>query len=171
MLPELHRRIRSRPDLADHWLVRVELADGTLDAGEIEKRLRTWHHRAAVIAGHEGRPLPVGQVPNPWHPDNIDDLNAPPTAASAWWRGPTCEARSSSCSHGSCMDIRWSRRERWVEAICPWCSRASLLQEPATGAVYCGRPSCRDSAGRRPRWTVEELRRLGSLVASEVRSA
>lgn len=166
MLPDLHRRIRADRRLVDHWLVRVELEDGTLDAGAIEKRLRSWRHRARVLAGYDVRPLPVGQVPNPWHLGNIDDPNDPTTP---WWRGPVCPTtKAGLCGHSSCSTLRWARTERWVMAECPWCSRSSLLQDPADGAVYCARPSCRDDAGHRPRWSVAELGRLGVLVASEV---
>lgn len=168
-LPDLHRRIRSRRDLQNHWLVRVELADGTLEAGEIEVKLRRWHHRAAVVVGMEQRPLPVGQVPNPWHPENAIG-ESPARGGVGWWRGPTCHHNGSLCDHDSCRVMRWSRTHRWVDAVCPWCERPSLLQSPSDGSVYCGRPSCRDSAGRRPSWSVAELRRLGSLVSAEVRS-
>jgi len=117
-----------------------------------EPAVRSWHQQALLITGHE-QPWPrVTQVPNPDHPDHL--------RRGEYFVGPI----HSGCAHPSCRAMRKHRRNRWVQARCPYCGSASLRQNPITQSVECQRPSCKDERGRPNVWTIHELRALGLAI-------
>lgn len=151
-LPRLIDALRRRD--ADHHLVVTVVETGAgkparRRPGVIEAQLRHWHREALLLTGHEVPWARLTQIPNP-----ITDPIA----------GPACAGR---CGHESCSPVRAGRPRKWVQARCPHCGAASLRQNPATGAVVCLKPSCRDGEGRRHEWDVKELERLGLVLTTE----
>lgn len=162
-LPELLGLLLARPETRTHHLAATLGDDGNMRPGRIEGELWAWRSRARKLLGYEARPARLTQVPNP---DN-------PHVNPEWWRGRVASVScGAQCTHESCWAAESDRARtvaRWVQARCPWCGRASLIQDPETGDVLCNRGSCFTPAGDRSRWTVAELDRLGLLVTSTAR--